>query len=259
MDDRDETVSGSLKQGTTDSSLPANILITLEVVEGPDKGARFEISRSSTVLGRKHADVKLSDPTVSGKHAMLEYVAGKLFLTDNQSTNGTSVNGEPVESVRVHNLDEIQLGDTLFMLSMVEDRYADFCGAGEEEAEAYGGDEEDETVVEKPLYNPELPDNLSVGLEVIEGPDKGKKFKVTRRSTIIGRGQEADFALQDNKVSNCHCQIEIHNKDKMTIKDLASANGTRLNNRYISAVKLRDKDTIKTGDTRIKLHVRIRT
>jgi len=258
MSDRDETVSGSLKKGGSESSLPEGLLVTLEVLEGPDKGAKFEIKQSPTVLGRKHADVKLSDPTVSGKHAMIECVGGKLFVTDNQSTNGTSVNGEVIESVRVHNLDEIQLGDTLFMLSVVEDRYAGFYGGHGEEGADYGEDD-DSTLVEQPLHNPEIPENLAVALEVVEGPDKGEKLKITRRSSIIGRSSEADLILEDPRVSKRHCQVEIHNKDKMTIKDLASANGTRLNNRYISAVKLRDKDTIKIGDTKIKLHVRIRT
>ncbi|MFO8057674.1 MAG: FHA domain-containing protein [bacterium] len=258
MTDRDETISGSLKERAGEASLPGGLLVTLEVVEGPDKGAKFEIKRSRTTLGRKDADVKLSDPTVSGKHAVLEYVGGKLFVTDNNSTNGTAVNGEPVESSRVYNLDEIQVGDTVFMLSMVEDRYADFYNEQLQESEEPVPEEDEPTVVEKPLLNPELPDNLAVALEVIEGPDKGKKLKLARRSTIIGRGKQADFVTDDPKVSNRHCQVEIHNKDKMTIKDLASANGTRLNNRYVSAVKLRDKDVIHIGDSKIKLHVRVR-
>ena len=114
------------------------------------------------------------------------------------------------------------------------------------------------TAVITPLPNPELPPNIQVVLDVLSGPEKGRKVKVERRSTVIGRGEDVDFQISDQTIGRKHCQLEIHNKDKMTIKDLASKNGTRLNDQYISAVKIRHGDVVRIGDSRIKILINIR-
>lgn len=239
--------------------LPPGLEIMLEVLDGPDRGTKFRVTRSTTVLGRKDADLRLTDPTVSGKHALLEVIAGRLFLTDQKSTNGTKINGEPVESSPVVNGDELMLGDTRLRLSVTVDPERFDMRA--EEVEGYSeeiGTSEEQTLVNQKLINLPLPDNLYVVLEVTDGPEKGKKFKVARRSTVIGRSRQADFRLQDPTVSLRHCQVEIHNKDKMMVKDLASSNGTRLNGHYISSVKIREGDLLQLGDSQIKILIQYR-
>ncbi|HUT52424.1 MAG TPA: FHA domain-containing protein [bacterium] len=258
MTDRDDTVSGSLKTGADAGSLPEGLYITLEVIEGPDQGLKYGIKSTRTTLGRKAADVVLNDPTVSSVHAVIEFVGSKLFLTDNNSTNGTHLNGERVESAPLGNLDEIQLGDTTLLLSVVEDKYGAFAEpAAEDTSESRVGMDES-TIVTGALPNPEIPPNLQVVLDVTHGPDQGKVFKLDHKSTVIGRGFGADVRLTDPSVSKRHCQVEVHNKDKMTIKDLASANGTRLNDHYISAVKIRHGDVVHLGETVIKILINIR-
>jgi pSer/pThr/pTyr-binding forkhead associated (FHA) protein len=259
MDDHEDTFVGSRKgSGGGEEDLPAGLLITLEVVEGPDKGWKYEVRRTRTVLGRKKTDVMLSDSTVSGVHAVLEFVAGKLFITDSDSTNGTTLNGERIETAPCANLDLIGLGDTRLLLSVVEDKYGAFIvDRGADSLTDARLAEEEPTLVTDPLPNPELDRSLHVILDVIAGPDAGKKFVVTHRSTVIGRGEGADFALDDPTLSVRHCQLEIHNKDKMTVKDLASSNGTRLNDHYISAVKIRHADRLQIGATVIKILIHI--
>lgn len=89
-----------------------------------------------------------------------------------------------------------------------------------------------------------------------EGPSKGQRFHLRVRSTIIGR-KGANINLDDDSVSQRHAQIEIHNKDKITIKDLASTNGTRVNNVLVSAVKLHNEDEIRLGKTRLTFYFRV--
>jgi len=261
MTDTDETVTGVAGLGGSSALLPQTLHITLEVIEGPDKGKKFTMNSSRMAVGRRDADVELSDPTVSGRHAFLEY-AGRLFITDNNSTNGTFVNGDEVESTPVNNMDEIKFGDTKTLLSIIEDKYAAFTPEYADDDDTgeprVVGDLTESTIVDAPLPNPELPKNLSVVLEVIKGPAKGKKFKVGNRSTIVGRGERADFQIDDPMISKRHFQIEIHNKDKMTLKDLASSNGTRLNERYVSAVKIRHGDTVQIGNTRMRVLIHVK-
>jgi pSer/pThr/pTyr-binding forkhead associated (FHA) protein len=260
MGGRDDTISGSQSRADSSKSLPPGLDITLEILEGPDKGMTVKVESPRTVIGRKDAEVVLSDPTVSGRHAVIEFAAGKLFITDNHSTNGTSVNGEPVESAPLANMDEIECGDTRILLSVVEDKYGSYVAPelDEDAADPRMAEEDEATVINAPLPNPEISDKIQVVLDVASGPEQGKKLKITHRSTVIGRSEAADVQIDDPTISKKHCQIEIHNKDKMTIKDLASSNGTRLNDQYISAVKIRHGDIIRVGDTLIKIIIHIR-
>ncbi|MGH2633950.1 MAG: FHA domain-containing protein [Tepidiformaceae bacterium] len=59
-------------------------------------GTEFVIAGEMTI-GRDAANgIALGDPSVSGVHARVERVGGRWKLTDLGSTNGTTVNGQPV-------------------------------------------------------------------------------------------------------------------------------------------------------------------
>ncbi len=64
-------------------------------------------------LGRDpHSEVYLNDETVSAHHARLSYHHGQWWLEDLNSTNGTTLNGEDVETPTiVISNDEICCGD----------------------------------------------------------------------------------------------------------------------------------------------------
>jgi DNA-binding beta-propeller fold protein YncE len=64
-------------------------------------------------------------------------------------------------------------------------------------------------------------------LEVIEGPDAGKRV-VVDKPIVVGRDPQADFVLQDHEVSRRHLQL-TPTGDYVTVEDLGSANGTFVN------------------------------
>ena len=81
-------------------------------------GASRELAIGSEVLviGRaSDADVRLSDTGVSRRHAELRREGDDHVLVDLGSTNGTSVNGRPIERVRLTSGDRIELGDTVLV------------------------------------------------------------------------------------------------------------------------------------------------
>jgi len=258
MTDREDTMEGEREKKGAAGCLPPGLLVTLEVLDGPDRGLRYAVKSGRVTIGRKDADFKLTDPTVSGHHAQLECAGGRLFLTDLSSTNGTKINGERVESSPVGNLDEIQVGETKLLLSAIEDRYGEYQPETNEEDTGESRLQPSEpTVITATLQNPELPPSIHIVLEAIDGPDRGQKLRVARRSTVIGRGPHADFILSDSAASTRHCQLEVHNKDKMTLKDLASSKGTRLNDSFISVVKIRNGDLIQIGATQIRILIHL--
>lgn len=91
----------------------------LEVIEGPDRGARFELpDREPQLIGRSTEALPLSDRSISRRHAELTPSSGAWWLRDLHSTNGTFVNGSPVlDVVQLRAGDRVRCGDTVLRLS----------------------------------------------------------------------------------------------------------------------------------------------
>jgi hypothetical protein len=72
----------------------------------------FEIEKGWTRIGRSAAaDIRLDDPSVSRRHALIVSEAPKsLRVLDDRSLNGVHVNGESVEWARLCDGDELVIG-----------------------------------------------------------------------------------------------------------------------------------------------------
>lgn len=87
----------------------------LRVLEGPSAGATHPVDSARIHIGaaRGNQITLLQDSTVSSHHASVTWEAGDLYLLDERSTNGTSVNGrklEPGVRVRLQPGDRISIG-----------------------------------------------------------------------------------------------------------------------------------------------------
>jgi signal transduction histidine kinase len=115
-------------------------VLTLLVLQGPDKGRRFELPDAPAVLGRESRQIPLTDQTVSRRHAeLLPDLAndGDWFLKDLGSVNGSYINGQRVEVRRPLRLgDQIRIGRTLMVFGaqpgVSRARGGDVALAGEE-------------------------------------------------------------------------------------------------------------------------------
>jgi ABC transport system ATP-binding/permease protein len=58
----------------------------------------------------------------------------------------------------------------------------------------------------------------------------------------LGRTARADFIVQAPLVSRLHCRLTADASNQLTVEDLASQNGTRVNGRKV------DRAALKTGD-----------
>ena len=86
----------------------------LVAMSGEQKGQDFRVRDGQNILGSApEADIRLSDPTVSSKHASLRYKDGKFFLIDLDSSNGTYLNDrrEAVAREELHDNDVIRAGE----------------------------------------------------------------------------------------------------------------------------------------------------
>jgi transcriptional regulator with GAF, ATPase, and Fis domain len=94
------------------------------VVEGPDASREFELDAnkpSRILLGTSEVcDLRLTDPTVSRRHAAFEVAGRRYRLTDLQSTNGTFVDGVSIVEAFVRGGEIVRCGSTAMRLEVDE-------------------------------------------------------------------------------------------------------------------------------------------
>ena len=90
--------------------------IKLYFENGPLTGQAIAVS-DEIIIGRGEMnDLIIPEQTVSGKHCRIAYQGDQYILTDLQSTNGTVVNGNKIQSCAINQGDKIQLGKVLIFV-----------------------------------------------------------------------------------------------------------------------------------------------
>ena len=91
-------------------------MLTLLVLQGPDKGRRYELPDAPALVGRESRSLPLSDNTVSRRHCELLPADGEWIVRDLGSSNGTYLNGGRVMSSSPLKIgDQIRVGRTLMV------------------------------------------------------------------------------------------------------------------------------------------------
>lgn len=94
-----------------------------------------------------------------------------------------------------------------------------------------------------------------VYLKAIDGPMKDEHFVIKcDQCFLIGRSKDANLCVsEDSFVSRSHAKILFHN-GAMVIEDMASKNGTYLNNQLLKGKEyLKIGDEIRIGKTLLKV------
>jgi len=103
--------------GSTSAGPVREVGAVVTVVEGPDKGKRFDLPVGSSSVGRDASNrVALSDPLVSKTHLRVN-VTDSIDVIDAGSSNGTLVNEQPVDRVTLVDGDSVAIGDTVLTIS----------------------------------------------------------------------------------------------------------------------------------------------
>jgi pSer/pThr/pTyr-binding forkhead associated (FHA) protein/uncharacterized protein YacL (UPF0231 family) len=87
-------------------------------------------------------------------------------------------------------------------------------------------------------------------LKILSGPDAGKIIEIDKTG-IIGRGDEADYRIDDQYVSRKQAKIYVFD-DRYEIEDIGGKNPTLLNGKVLTKIMpLHSGDEIQIGKTRI--------
>lgn len=85
-------------------------------MSNPVKGSIFELTGDTLTIGRlPENQAAIPDPSVSGKHCVIERDGNKYTVRDLGSTNGTQVNGARVNSSRLKPKDIVKVGSVDLM------------------------------------------------------------------------------------------------------------------------------------------------
>ena len=112
-----EAFQGGPSSGATMVGSPSGSSLSLIARSGPDAGKSFLLTSAQNLIGRESsAQVVLSDPTVSRRHAILRVDAEHATISDLGSQSGTQVDGEMVTGVGISVGDRIAVGQSEFTL-----------------------------------------------------------------------------------------------------------------------------------------------
>ncbi|HEY8079520.1 MAG TPA: FHA domain-containing protein, partial [Labilithrix sp.] len=99
--------------------IPPAVSRRLMIVEGPDAGAVFalDLNAPRILIGTSPVcEVRLTDPSVSRRHAAIETIEGRLRVSDVNSTNGTFIDGVAVVQAYLEDGETLRIGGTTIRL-----------------------------------------------------------------------------------------------------------------------------------------------
>ena len=104
------------------------------------------------------------------------------------------------------------------------------------------------------LLEPDPPTPAAGGHEALATlvTAEGQVWPLARGITVLGRDRQADLRLRDPGVSRRHLILEVTD-ERISLTDLASHNGTRVNGHPVATVELRPGDIIEVGGTTLTL------
>lgn len=98
------------------------VQVTLQVLEGLERGRLYTDLPTPITIGREDDNVvRLNDDRVSRFHAKIQEDHDRVILTDLDSTNGTRVNGHPVQMRILQIGDQLTIGRCLLVYGSPEE------------------------------------------------------------------------------------------------------------------------------------------
>ncbi len=112
---------------------------------------------------------------------------------------------------------------------------------------------DDKTRVSKYTTAGQLPSDKVVSLSVIDGPAKGKLFRLSKPEVTIGRSG-TDVVIDDPEISRKHCSIVV-NGSTATLADLGTTNGTLVDGARVSTCELHHLSEFRIGASTVMFTV----
>ncbi|GAB4135427.1 MAG: FHA domain-containing protein [Planctomycetaceae bacterium] len=146
-------------------------LVTFQVVEGMERGRVYADLPTPITLGREEENaIRLNDERVSRFHAKVQSDGDRVILTDLQSTNGTRVNGHPIQMRVLRIGDQVTIGRSVLIFGSREEIATDIARSAEENSHAGDFDSSEKTlgIPGRPTHSSENKDDILKADDVLE-------------------------------------------------------------------------------------------
>jgi len=213
--------------------------IRLRVQQGPEAGRVFTLAEGEITIGRQEGNtIVIDDRQLSRSHARLTNGPEGPTITDLDSANGTYVNDQRIGATRrLHPGDRLRLGETVLLVE------------GDPAAAVDPG----ATLLVPPSQARTAPiPAIRANPPRLLRQDTLQVYALDQPEITIGRQADNAIVLTDTQVSRQHARLTV-GETGVTIADLDSANGTRVNGTPITKpTPLHDGDTIQIGMTQFQ-------
>jgi uncharacterized protein len=144
-------------------------MLLLRFNSGPRSDETVLLDKNKTMFGRGvTCDCSLNHPTVSREHFAIERTGNKYLAVDQDSGNGTFVNGDRISWIEIKQGDRIQAGPFSFVVELSDEDHArmktpdfDKDAAREGEDDATGDDEQAFGEAHRKIYPREYLDGIN--------------------------------------------------------------------------------------------------
>ena len=212
----------------------------------PSAEIEFPFDQARIVLGRgASADVRIPHRTVSEFHATVQMRGDSWMLADAKSTNGTRLNGRPLQGDRprkLHDSDLIELG--AYVLSFHTGVLVPEPVSAERTAELARR-------LLRDAYGARAQAMPAPRLCVVSGPQTGKLLEIAAAPSrvLIGRLASCKLALAGADVAPEHVEV-VHDQDGVLVRAVGEQ-VFRVAGQAQRSRRLRDGDEISIGETRL--------
>jgi pSer/pThr/pTyr-binding forkhead associated (FHA) protein len=212
----------------------------------PRTDIEFPFDQARIVLGRgSSADVRIPHRTVSEFHATVQMRGDVWVLADAKSTNGTKLNGQPLQGDRprrLHDSDLIELG--AYVISFHTGVMVPEPVSAERTAELARR-------LLRDAYRARSQAMPAPRLCVVSGPATGTVLEIAAAPSraVIGRKSSCQLVLTLPDVAPEHAEV-VHDQDGVLVRGLAEQT-FRVSGHLQKLRRLRDGDEVSVGETRL--------
>jgi len=212
-------------------------LVTCTTADRRSESESLTFDQPRVVVGRgAHADVRLPSRAVSDRHLVVHVNASELAAIDEGSTNGASVNGQPLVQGRKKSL---RSGDRIAVPGF--ELVLQWSHAPADPPGRTG-------TVARRLLGPALVDAAPPVLALVTGRRAGQRWVLGQVATrlVAGRADGCDIVLDDVDCSREHAEF-VRDELGVIVRDLGSKNGVFVGERLVTERRLRHGDEVQIG------------
>jgi pSer/pThr/pTyr-binding forkhead associated (FHA) protein len=148
------------------------------------------LTKDRTTIGRRsHNDVVIDNLAVSGEHAVMIANGDDTYLEDLGSTNGTTVNGQPIKKHLLQNGDTVEIGKYRLRYQVdgapSDENAVDIDTSQPLRREYYGPGPA--TIQVRPPGQPDGPPIAGASVKILTGANAGRELALVKALTTVGR------------------------------------------------------------------------